>query len=96
MLADHGQGRGMPFGVGCRCVRLPGERALLAYCPSTAQRIYVGKTSASHTTTQKEINDLLVSKGAEGAYRYTSQGGDPFLFGREGKRQFTLQGTRCL
>lgn len=47
-----------------------------------AELIYVGKKGGEHTAEQSSINEILVSKAAEGKMVVRLKGGDPYLFGR--------------
>jgi uroporphyrinogen III methyltransferase/synthase len=58
---------------------------LLEHAPSSAERIYVGKTAGRHTLPQEEINRLLVAQAAAGKRVVRLKGGDPFIFGRGGE-----------
>lgn len=64
--------------------------ALLAYAPSDAERIYVGKKAGSHTLSQDEINARLVERGLAGQRVARLKGGDPFVFGRGGEEALAL------
>lgn len=55
---------------------------ILAFIPSDAERIFVGKEPAFHSIPQKEINALLVSKAKSGKNVVRLKGGDPYIFGR--------------
>jgi len=63
---------------------------ILNYINHDAEFIYAGKRGGRHTMTQDEINAAIVQKAKEGKNVLPPQGGDPFVFGREGKRR------RCL
>lgn len=56
--------------------------ALLGLAPATAQRISVGKTPRGPSTSQEEINALLVEHGRAGRQVVRLKGGDPFVFAR--------------
>lgn len=58
------------------------DDALLAELPAAARRIYVGKRSGQHSSTQKEICDLLVRFARQGRRVVRLKGGDPGLYGR--------------
>jgi len=63
---------------------------LLDAAPLEAERIYVGKGRGRHAKEQKEINQLLVSKGREGKTVVRLKGGDPFVLGRGGEEAEAL------
>lgn len=69
--------------------RLAEEKIL--NCAARAEKIYVGKTSGSHTLTQTEINNLLVEKGRAEKVVVRLKGGDPFVFGRGGEEALALR-----
>lgn len=61
------------------------ERIVRSFTSDRCEKIYVGKSGASHTMEQDEINDLLVSKCSGGRIVVRLKGGDPFIFGRGGE-----------
>jgi siroheme synthase len=65
--------------------RLVGNE-ILAMANPAAEMIYVGKVSGRHALPQEDINRLLVEKAAAGKRVARLKGGDPFLYGRGGKR----------
>lgn len=58
------------------------NRALLAYAPAHAHTYYVGKRAGQRSTTQAEINQLIVELARELGHVVRLKGGDPFVFGR--------------
>ncbi len=54
----------------------------LAICRDDAELIDVGKLPDRHKLTQPEIDELLVTRAAEGHAVVRFKGGDPFVFGR--------------
>ncbi len=63
---------------------------LLRYAPAGCEKICVGKRPGEKTLLQEEINELLVSKAAEGKVVVRLKGGDPFIFGRGGEEAQAL------
>ncbi len=63
---------------------------LLRYTPSGCERVCVGKRPGEKTLLQEEINELLVSKAAEGKVVVRLKGGDPFIFARGGEEAQAL------
>lgn len=63
---------------------------IVAFAPSTCERIYVGKRAKAHTLTQDEINELLIRLGRDGKRVVRLKGGDPFVFGRGGEEAQVL------
>jgi uroporphyrinogen III methyltransferase/synthase len=55
------------------------------------EKIYAGKSGASHTLTQDEINALLVARAGEGKAVVRLKGGDPYVFGRGGEEAQVLR-----
>ena len=69
--------------------RLVDDRLLVETC-ADKETIYVGKSSHTHAMKQSQINDLLVSKAAEGKIVVRLKGGDPFVLGRGGEEAEAL------
>ncbi|MFP4106772.1 MAG: uroporphyrinogen-III C-methyltransferase [Phycisphaerae bacterium] len=77
----------------CDCVvhdRLANPE-LLELAPDTAERVYVGKTPGQKSTSQDEINALLIEKCRAGKDVVRLKGGDPLLFGRGGEEATALR-----
>jgi len=55
---------------------------LLAYAPTWAVKVYVGKRSGDHTHSQETINKLMVDYAINYGHVVRLKGGDPFVFGR--------------
>ncbi|MDR1677883.1 MAG: uroporphyrinogen-III C-methyltransferase, partial [Deltaproteobacteria bacterium] len=64
---------------------------LLELAPKNSHKIYVGKSSSSHTLKQSEINALLVSEAKAGQTVVRLKGGDPYIFGRGGEEALVIQ-----
>jgi uroporphyrinogen III methyltransferase/synthase len=58
------------------------DDALLAELPATARKIFVGKRSGQHSSTQDEICALLIRFARQGKRVVRLKGGDPGLYGR--------------
>lgn len=63
---------------------------ILAFVPSNAERIYVGKEAHNHTLPQTDIDRLLVDKALSGHIVSRLKGGDPFVYGRGGEEAEAL------
>jgi uroporphyrin-III C-methyltransferase/precorrin-2 dehydrogenase/sirohydrochlorin ferrochelatase len=64
---------------------------ILDYARRDAERIFVGKAPGTSSTTQAEINRILVREAAAGKVVARLKGGDPFIFGRAAEEMATLQ-----
>src|SRR5690349_24332941 len=58
---------------------------LLRLAPPSAEIIYGGKRAKDHAISQKELNQLLITKAREGKNVVLLKGGDPYVFGRGGE-----------
>lgn len=65
------------------------EPAVLAHAPR-AQRLFVGKRCGRHSTTQEDIERMLVGAGRRGRRVVRLKCGDPFVFGRGGEEALAL------
>ncbi len=64
---------------------LVNDRIIRSFAPEDCDKIYVGKSGASHTMEQEDINRLIVDKAREGKMVVRLKGGDPYIFGRGGE-----------
>jgi len=64
---------------------------VLEYARRDAERIFVGKTPGGPTTSQAEINRVLVREATAGKIVARLKGGDPFIFGRAAEEMAALQ-----
>jgi len=64
---------------------LVGERVVDSLASPGCEKIYVGKSGASHTMEQEDINGLIVEKAKAGNMVVRLKGGDPYIFGRGGE-----------
>ncbi|MBV8943116.1 MAG: uroporphyrinogen-III C-methyltransferase, partial [Solirubrobacterales bacterium] len=62
----------------------------LDHARSDAKLIYAGKEGGGESTSQGEIERLLVEHGAAGRTTVRLKGGDPFVFGRGGEEAQAL------
>jgi uroporphyrin-III C-methyltransferase len=66
-------------------------RALLEFCKTEAHLYDVGKLpGVTCSTTQEQINQLLIDLGRLGRRVVRLKGGDPFMFGRGGEEALSL------
>ena len=63
---------------------------LLRYTRPDCERICVGKRPGEKTSSQEEINELLINRAAKGKIVVRLKGGDPFIFGRGGEEAQAL------
>src|SRR6184192_1706377 len=64
---------------------------ILAFVPSTARIQNVGKRCGGKSTSQREINSLLIQYALLGLQVVRLKGGDPFIFGRGGEEMQALR-----
>ena len=64
---------------------------ILDYARRDAERIFVGKTPGRKSTSQAEINRILVREAAAGKVVARLKGGDPLIFGRAAEEMAALQ-----
>jgi len=70
--------------------RLVGER-ILSRARREALRVFVGKQSGRHRTTQERIHALMLEYAGRGLRVARLKGGDPFVFGRGGEEMQVLR-----
>lgn len=58
------------------------DHDLLQEVPDHIPKTYVGKRCGNHCTTQRSINELLISQAFNCGHVVRLKGGDPFVFGR--------------
>lgn len=66
------------------------NKDLLSFAKPEAEIIYVGKQASKHELPQKDINNLIASKGKGNEIIVRLKGGDPFIFGRGGEEAQVL------
>ncbi|OHD70079.1 MAG: uroporphyrinogen-III C-methyltransferase [Spirochaetes bacterium RBG_16_49_21] len=74
----------------CIYDNLVNDRIISLLTRPGCEKIYVGKSGASHTMEQEEINRLIVEKARENKSVVRLKGGDPFIFGRGGEEALFL------
>jgi uroporphyrin-III C-methyltransferase/precorrin-2 dehydrogenase/sirohydrochlorin ferrochelatase len=67
------------------------DAKVLEYARRDAERIFVGKTPRGATTSQAEINRILVREAQVGKAVARLKGGDPLIFGRAAEELATCQ-----
>jgi uroporphyrin-III C-methyltransferase / precorrin-2 dehydrogenase / sirohydrochlorin ferrochelatase len=65
--------------------------AILEYARRDAERIYVGKSPGGNSTSQAQINRILVREATAGKVVARLKGGDPLIFGRAAEEMTALQ-----
>jgi uroporphyrin-III C-methyltransferase/precorrin-2 dehydrogenase/sirohydrochlorin ferrochelatase len=68
--------------------------AILDLARRDATRLCVGKSATGRSTSQEEINALLIQHAADGKRVVRLKGGDPFIFGRGGEELQALARAR--
>ena len=71
------------------------DEAVLELVPDTCKKIYVGKRGGKPSTSQSEINNILVSYAKEGKIVVRLKNGDPFIFGRAREEIEALKAVGC-
>lgn len=64
---------------------------ILSLLPSNVEKVYVGKIKGAHSSTQDEINALLLAYAANGKVTARLKSGDPFVFSRGAEEAAFLQ-----
>lgn len=67
------------------------DQNLLMEAKADCELIYVGKRLGRHSSSQEEINRILVQKAGEGKKAIRLKGGDSFVFGRGGEEILYMQ-----
>ena len=67
---------------------------ILKLIPTSAEKIFAGKTKSQHLLKQYEINALLVELSKKYKSVVRLKGGDPFIFGRGGEEVAELRKAR--
>lgn len=71
------------------------DRELLKLVPQDCLKIHVGKRGGQLSTTQAEINQLLVAYCLQDKQVVRLKSGDPFIFGRANEEIAALQQANC-
>jgi len=67
------------------------SEGIRAFFPEQTEIIYVGKIKGAHSSSQDEINRLLLAKANQGLNVCRLKGGDAFVFGRGGEEMLELK-----
>lgn len=67
------------------------SEAIRELFPVHSETLYVGKAKGAHSSTQDEINQLLIEKAKLGLNICRLKGGDAFVFGRGGEEMLLLK-----
>ncbi|HZT47918.1 MAG TPA: siroheme synthase CysG [Hyphomicrobiaceae bacterium] len=67
------------------------DARVLEYARRDAERVFVGKTPGGPTTSQAEIDRILVREAKAGKVVARLKGGDPFVFGRAAEEMAAVQ-----
>ncbi len=59
--------------------------------PTSAEALYVGKAKGCHSSTQDDINQLIIAKAKQGLSVCRLKGGDAFVFGRGAEEMLILK-----
>ncbi|PSO49472.1 MAG: uroporphyrinogen-III C-methyltransferase [Cyanobacteria bacterium SW_9_44_58] len=71
------------------------DEEMLNLIPKTCQQIYVGKRGGQPSTSQTEINHLLVYYAQQNQHVIRLKNGDPFIFGRAREEIEALKQAGC-
>lgn len=66
------------------------SQEIRALFPKNARCLFVGKSKGAHSSTQDEINQLLLELALSGTHVCRVKGGDSFVFGRGGEEMLTM------
>ena len=71
------------------------SKEVLSLCPKSIELISVGKSKGSHSTSQKDINLLLLELSKKYKQIVRLKGGDPCVYGRAGEEVEFLISNSC-
>ncbi len=97
-----GAGPGDPGLITCKALRVLQQADVVVYdelanstllneAPENADKIYVGKRGGAHSTSQDNINNMLIEKALDERLVVRLKGGDPLVFGRGGEEALALR-----